>query len=401
MVWMLMKEDKCKIEICGEISNETLASFTMLYAPLIKQDAVTLYQTLLAIGTRHAKIKNHLLIADITGLSMEVIEKNRRILEQYLLMKTYYDALHNAYIYQVFMPKKGSEFLRHEVFGRLYMKEMGKQVYEFNKLCFAPAIEDKKGYQEITIPFENVLKEDWEDSQEELFKKMKPKQDILTQNDIPLSFNFDRFLTGYSTMIFPLKARSGENLHAIGELATIHGISEMEMRKLVSQCIDLKNGRLNLEALKKKCRNAKPVYEEKQQDPYGLPPVIFLQKKQRGVKVSHADKFLIENLITDFKMKPEVVNVLIEYVLETTNQRFTRNYVEKVAGVWVRLGIDTKEKALAQIEEEKQKGKPKPNVEKKQLPAWYHDQDSVQSNQQVDEEALEKMLKELEGEQHG
>ena len=55
-------------------------------------------------------------------------------------------------------------------------------------------------------------------------------------------------------------------------------------------------------------------------------------------------------------MKPEVVNVLIEYVLETTNQRFTRNYVEKVAGVWVRLGIDTKEKALAQIEEEKQKG---------------------------------------------
>ena len=100
-------------------------------------------------------------------------------------------------------------------------------------------------------------------------------------------------------------------------------------------------------------------------------------------------------------MKPEVVNVLIEYVLETTNQRFTRNYVEKVAGVWVRLGIDTKEKALAQIEEEKQKGKPKPNVEKKQLPAWYHDQDSVQSNQQVDEEALEKMLKELEGEQHG
>ena len=56
---------------------------------------------------------------------------------------------------------------------------------------------------------------------------------------------------------------------------------------------------------------------------------------------------------------------------------------------------------MAQIEEEKQKGKPKPNVEKKQLPAWYHDQDSVQSNQQVDEEALEKMLKELEGEQHG
>ena len=83
-------------------------------------------------------------------------------------------------------------------------------------------------------------------------------------------------------------------------------------------------------------------------------------------------------MITDFKMKPEVVNVLIEYVLETTNQRFTRNYVEKVAGVWVRLGIDTKEKALAQIEEEKQKRKTETKCRKEQLPAWYHDQDSVQ-----------------------
>ena len=63
--------------------------------------------------------------------------------------------------------------------------------------------------------------------------------------------------------------------------------------------------------------------------------------------------------------------------------------------------IDTKEKALAQIEEEKQKGKSKPSVEKKQLPQWYHDQDSVQNDRVVDEDALEKMLKELEGEQHG
>lgn len=398
---MLKKEDKCKIEICGEMSMDRLASFQVLYTPLIGTDAATLYHTMLGIGTRHAKIKNHLLITNISKLSMEVIEKSRRVLEQYLLVKTFYDAIHNAYIYQIFMPKDGNDFLRHEVFGRLYIKEMGKQVYEFNKLCFAHDIEEKKNYQEITIPFENVLKEDWQDEQEELFKKMKPKQDVLYQNDVPLSFNFDRFLSGYSTMVFPLAARTGENLHAIGELATIHGISEMDMRKLVSQCIDLKTSRLNIEALKKKARNAKPIYEEKNSNPYGLPPVVFMQKKQGGVKVSSSDKYLIENLITEYKMKPEVVNVLIEYVLTTTNQRFTRSYVEKVAGVWIRLGIDTSEKALAQIESEKKGSKPKNKTESKELPAWFHDQDSVSTQSQVDDEKLKKMLEGLKGEQNG
>ena len=84
-------------------------------------------------------------------------------------------------------------------------------------------------------------------------------------------------------------------------------------------------------------------------NPYALPPVRFLQSKQHGIEVSRSDAYLIETLITDFKMKPEVVNVLIEYVLEKTNQRFSKSYVEKIASVWVRLNIDTSEKALAHI----------------------------------------------------
>lgn len=396
---MLLKEDKCKIEIQGEMTMERLASFHMLYAPLLGSDATCLYQTLLAIGTRQTKIKNHLLIASICKQSMEVLEKSRRLLEQYLLVKTFYDAIHNCYLYQIYMPKCGNDFLRHEVFGRLYMKEMGKQVYEFNKLCFAHQLEDKRSYQEITIPFENVLKEDWEDTQEELFKKMKPQQDTLYQNDIPLSFNFDRFLTGFSSMVFPLSARSGTNLHAIGELATIHGIDEMDMRKYVSQSMDLKQGKLNMDTLKKLVRNAKPKYEEIQaKDPYSIPPVIFLQRKQHGINVSKSDKFLIENLISEYKMKPEVVNVLIEYVLQTTNQRFTRSYVEKVASVWIRLGIDTSEKALALIAEE-QTGTKTKSTEKKALPKWYDDQDLAQEQvEEIDDATLLEKLKKLKGE---
>ena len=54
-------------------------------------------------------------------------------------------------------------------------------------------------------------------------------------------------------------------------------------------------------------------------------------------------------------MQPDVVNVLIEYVLEKTNQKLTKSYVEKIAGEWVRLQIDTSQKAFEHIANDKQK----------------------------------------------
>ncbi len=146
----MQNSEKCKIEIIGEMTQERLASLTMLYYPLIGIDAFVLYQTFLAIGTRNQKIRNHLLIEKISGLSSEVIVKSRNILEQYLLVKTFYNCIENSYIYQIYMPKLGSEFLRHEVFGRLYLKSMGKQVYEFTKL----------GFPQLKIINNDVLKTD-------------------------------------------------------------------------------------------------------------------------------------------------------------------------------------------------------------------------------------------------
>lgn len=275
------------------------------------------------------------------------------------------------------------------------MKEMGKEVYEFHKQCFSKPYEDKSTYQEITIPFVNVIKEDWQDTQEDAFRKLKPKQDSLYQNDIPLSFNYDRFLNGLSQIVFPSTARSEKNLRIIGELATIHGIDEITMRKLVSKSMDLKTNDLDVERLKRKVRNTKPTVSIKEnKDPYQLPPVAFLQNLQHGVKVSRSDSYLIETLISEYKMKPEVVNVLIEYVLKTKNQQFPKAYVEKVASTWVRLGIDTSEKALAQIKEETNKPMKTKNANKKELPSWYQNPDEIKVD--VDDFNEEELLKDLE-----
>lgn len=398
---MARKEDACKIELHAELTQESYSSLHLLYYPLIQDHAMQLYLTMISLASRSQTIKNHLLIAQITGQDMERIEKSRHILEQFLLMKTFYHAVHNAYIYKMFAPKNGQDFLRHEVFGRLYMKKMGEQAYAFMKLSFATQQSSQEGYQDISTPFINVLKDDWQDHEEAQFLELKPSAQGYLQNEIPLRFNFERFLHGFSKTLFPITQRNEKNLRAIAELATIHGIDEMTMRKLVSQSMNVKDNTLHLDRLKKKVRGVAGTWSAAvdEKNPYRVPPVRFLQMKQHGVPVSSADKHVIESLVHDFQLLPEVVNVLIEYVLDKTNQRFTKSYVQKVASVWVRLQIDSADKALTHIAEEQKTYAKASNNTIKALPDWYYDQDVVAQDQTpVNEEALEEMMKQLRGE---
>ncbi len=96
----------------------------------------------------------------------------------------------------------------------------------------------------------NLLDDEWKEKEEEAFRKSRPKEEGLYSKWIALRFNYDRFLQGLSTSVFPQMARN--DLRCIGELATIHGIDEMSMRKLVSQSMNLKDNTLNLEVLKER-----------------------------------------------------------------------------------------------------------------------------------------------------
>lgn len=392
---MLKSEDKLKIEMTSPLTPSLHASFQMLYQPLIGKDATCLYEILCAVATMNAKIKNHRILPELTGMSIELIEKNRHVLEQYLLLKTFYQATTNTYIYQVMLPKSGCEFLRHEVFGRMYMSKMGKQVYEFNKLTFSDDAHIKDEFEEITIPFENILKENWEEKQEEQFLKIRPDQ-TMNSGEIPLHFNFDRFLKDTSTIIFPASERNEKNLRIIGELATIHGIGVDEMKKIVGQSMDLKTNQLNHDKLKVKARASRTVYEGTVKTPYLLPPVRFLQQKQNGIEVTKSDKQLIESLVYEYKMKPDVVNVLLEYVLQQTNQKLTKAYVEKIAGVWIRLQIDTYEKALQHIENDTKKSSTNKSRDKK-LPDWVVEDEpsKVVDDEDYDEEEFRRELEKL------
>ena len=141
-------------------------------------------------------------------------------------------------------------------------------------------------------------------------------------------------------------------------------------------------------------RNRKVM--ETSKDPYQMPPVKFLQNKQNGIPVVKSDQALIERLCTQFQLSVEVVNTLIEYTLQQTHQQFSRNYVEKVAASWVRLGVDSRKKALEIINQAPTENKREKKEEKVVLDEKFYTQKEEKSDTQIQQEMLElqKMLKE-------
>jgi len=391
---VLHREDRLKIELKSILTWEHHHVLQLLYAPLIGRDALLLYDLLADLSAMPQKVKNHLLLQKISGLSMEALETSRTILEQFLLVRTYYDGIRNAYLYELYLPKEGSQFLTHDVFGRLYLQKMGKQVYEYMKRCFAVDPSDMDAYQDISAHI-NALFTNWDDTKEQMFSELRP-----TLVKSQPQFNFDLFLNGLSLMILPLNERTKENLDFIAEKADIYGIDEKEMQKLVGRSINIRENKLDHARLVQNLQNHRKAFIRKTEDPYALAPIRFLQEKQHGIAVSKADQHLIDAVLNEtYHLQPQVINVLIEYVLERCHQSLSRSYVEKVAATWVRLGIDTKEKALEVVRKENENTKPK--QKQKSLPQWYLQQDdNSEEKETIDDEALMEELRKLR-EQHG
>lgn len=387
---MLVKENRLKIECSITLSHAHFQALRMLYFPLLGNEAISLYETLYTLAKLPQRIKNHLLVCKLCGLSAEALEEKRMLLEQYLLLKTYFDGASNTYLYELLYPKCGHEFLSHEVFGRLYMEKMGKQAFAFMKKSFTPMLEEKSDFQEISAHMSDLLQE-WNEEQEAQFLNEKPK---------PLKktyfFRFDRFLNDLSPMVLPLSERTKDNLDFIGEKADLYGIDEMEMRKLVGKSMNLKTNRLDRKKLVRSMQKSKEVRTVKSSDPYNVPSIAFLQQRQKGIALSKSDQELIELLNEKYHMSPQVINVLLEYVLERNNQSLGRKYVEKIAAAWVRLGIDTKEKALAESHKD-QKDKNYTGNQTKKLPQWFYEQEAGDAKAKEtavnDEELMEQLRK--------
>lgn len=359
---MLKPSDQLQLELRKDMNESAYASLSLMYLPLMGEKAYVLYTTLLSLAQRNICLENHELLMKNTQMSIEGIEKARRRLEEFLLLRSFYNEEKNTYLYVLDIPMKGSSFLSHEVFGRLFLHKMGNEVLTFYKQQLKNKKESRSGYNEVSSTMKDLLKNDWDISKEETFQEAKEEIKEMDYDFLHIIFDEKAFLSGLSLYIFPKAERTTKNLRSIAQIATIYGINEQMMKILIKKAMVLPQNTFDANKLKDACMKTKAKYVSENKDPYKLPPRRFLEKKQNGVALNQSDVMLIEKLICEYRLQPEVVNVLLETNLEKYDQKIVGATIERMAGSWLRLKIDTFEKAQEQKQRELQatyKGKNK------------------------------------------
>ena len=371
-----------EVRCIEHLSSEQRQSLNLLYGPLMGKNSICLYEFLGSIQNL-VELEDVYLLLNMNASQFD-IARNR--LEQYHLIETY---VHEGdMLILLYAPLLPDSFLCHETYSRLYLASVGAKCFDKVKAMFYKDKTVSSSYTKVESPLDVSILDSWNESKEIAFEKVKPT--------IKQKYDFD-FATLFKGMdrIFPVRLRTSENLDRIAEMAKIYGIDAKDMRKYVQRSTNPSTHVFDLEKLKDMVMRNRKVMEVSK-DPYKMSPVKFLQNKQNGIPVVKSDQALIERLCKEFQFPIEVVNTLIEYTLQQTNQQFSRNYVEKVAASWVRLGVDSRKKALDIINQSPLENKRDKKAEKVVLDDKFYTQKEEKSDAQLHKEMLElqKMLKE-------
>ena len=371
-----------EVRCIEHLSSEQRQSLNLLYGPLMGKNSICLYEFLGSIQNL-VELEDVYLLLNMNASQFD-IARNR--LEQYHLIETY---VHEGdMLILLYAPLLPDSFLCHETYSRLYLASVGAKCFDKVKAMLYKDKTVSSSYTKVESPLDVSILDSWNESKEIAFEKVKPT--------IKQKYDFD-FATLFKGMdrIFPVRLRTSENLDRIAEMAKIYGIDAKDMRKYVQRSTNPSTHVFDLEKLKDMVMRNRKVMEVIK-DPYKMSPVKFLQNKQNGIPVVKSDQALIERLCKEFQFPIEVVNTLIEYTLQQTNQQFSRNYVEKVAASWVRLGVDSRKKALDIINQSPLENKRDKKAEKGVLDDKFYTQKEEKSDAQLHKEMLElqKMLKE-------
>ena len=371
-----------EVRCIEHLSSEQRQSLNLLYGPLMGKNSICLYEFLGSIQNL-VELEDVYLLLNMNASQFD-IARNR--LEQYHLIETY---VHEGdMLILLYAPLLPDSFLCHETYSRLYLASVGAKCFDKVKAMLYKDKTVSSSYTKVESPLDVSILDSWNESKEIAFEKVKPT--------IKQKYVFD-FATLFKGMdrIFPVRLRTSENLDRIAEMAKIYGIDAKDMRKYVQRSTNPSTHVFDLEKLKDMVMRNRKVMEVSK-DPYKMSPVKFLQNKQNGIPVVKSDQALIERLCKEFQFPIEVVNTLIEYTLQQTNQQFSRNYVEKVAASWVRLGVDSRKKALDIINQSSLENKRDKKAEKVVLDDKFYTQKEEKSDAQLHKEMLElqKMLKE-------
>lgn len=402
---------------------------SMLYQPIIGCIATDLYYTLWADLDKSELLSgeytHHHLMTSLR-IKMDPIIMARKKLEAVGLLKTFLkEGNPNSYVYELFSPISAVEYFNHPILNVVLYNNVGKKEYENLLKYFKVPKINLSSYKEITSSFNDVF----ESAPGTLYDNLNT--DLRTnktgQIKIDSEFDFDLLISSVPNGLISNKTFSREVKDLICNLSYVYNLDAIEMKPSILNSIK-ENGLIDKNALRKNVRNyyryendnklpsliyksqpeylknpigkddkrAKMIYVFENTSPYN-----FLKGANKGAKPAERDLNILEGLLTDFKLNPGVVNVLIDYVLKINNKKLTKNFIEAIASQWKRLNIETVDEAMKAAEKEYKKSKvvieDKKYIKQSNevLPEWFDKKIEKKKISEENEKSLKDMLKEF------
>lgn len=408
------------------INNEDRKILNMLYQPIIGPLPIMLYFSLWADLDKMEIISeeytHHHLVTNM-HLSLDEIVLARQKLEAIGLVKSYFkEGDINNYVYELYSPLSVSEFLNHPILNIVLYNNTGKKEYEKIVSYFKIPRISLSSFKDITVSFSDMFTSvpltSFDVINDDVRKINKLRLDINT------SFDFNFLASSFPKGIEVNKVLTKEIRELILNLSFIYDIDAMKMQNIIKGCFN-ERGTINKEELRKACRNyyqfdnggvlpsvVSNVQPEYLRKPVGdnsnrakmiytfetITPYELLCSKNGGSEPTKRDLKLVEDLIIDYSLKAGVVNVLIDYVLKTNENKLTRNLVETIAGQWQRLKIETVEDAMSLAEKEHKKYNKnkvkKTEVKNEKIPEWFDKEIERKKVNDYDKSKIEELLKE-------
>ncbi|SFE68773.1 replication initiation and membrane attachment family protein [Alteribacillus iranensis] len=443
-------------EQLGEREHKTL---TLLYQPLIGTAAISLYHTFWSRLERDSYWSDegtHHELMVLLNLPLDDIFDARRILEGIGLLRTFRHTgdTSASFVYELQKPLSPAQFFRDDVLSVYLYNRLGKDRYRDLRSRFLIDKIDLQSFDEITASFNEVfssLHYSEMMANDEMEKTTDLEKDLVGQGQSHAfvidedSFDFSLLRADLPVFINKEKLLNKKACTVIQRLAFVYNIAPLDMSRLIQQSLT-GDDQLDEEELRKRVQewyrfehsneppalglrtpskenkelNEPPVNEKEKMKWFyeQTSPLTFLKSISDGAQVPHPDVRLVEMLVFDYQLPPGVVNVLIDFIMQTNNMKLNKNLVQKIAGHWSRKKVHTVEDAMELAKKEYQEQKDRkqaganwktspssktvsPYVRKDKLPKWLQSENkgketsALEKHSDLQEEKLEfeEMLK--------
>lgn len=357
----------------------------LLYQPIIGHQAISLYYTLWSYLDKFELLSNewthHHILKDMMISPSEFIDAKVK-LEAIGLLKTYMKKGNiNSYVYELYSPINASEFINNPVLNLALFNAVGKLEYERIIGFFKIPKINLREYEDVTSKFSDVFEFSNVPLTDNLVYDIKKsnyrKLEILSKIDI------NTIISLINDEMLNKKSLTRDTKDFLYKIAYVYNYDNDDMVELIRNSLSDKHTidkKLLQENANKYYRydnmGKLPSIIYKNQPEYlrkenldtsnrsriihmfeTTSPYDFIGSKYKVGNPTSSDLSIIAYLLTDLKLEPGVVNVLIDYVLKINNNKLIKSFVEVIASQWSKCGIKTVEEAMNIAESEYKKKK--------------------------------------------